>query len=82
MEEIHIIIIISAMIFAPLVKILWFISATIIGFAFLCVIPDIKIFSTQGNKTLTIYLIHFFPIYFLQEMGLRTNNLFYLIGRY
>lgn len=69
-----------ALIAAPFVKILWFILATIIGFAFLCVIPDTKILSSQGNKTLTIYLFHFFPIYFLQEIGFRTNNLFYLIG--
>lgn len=68
-----------ALIFAPFVKILWMLSATIIGFAFLCVIPDSKLFSSQGNKTLTIYLFHFFPIYLLQEMGFRTNNPFYLI---
>ncbi len=69
-----------AMIYAPLVKSLWLLSATIIGLAFLCVIPDTKIFSLQGNKTLTIYLFHFFPIYFLQEVGFRTNNLLILIG--
>ena len=68
------------LVLAPFVKIMWFILAVIIGTAFLSVIPDIKILSSQGSKTLTIYLFHMFPIIFMEKMGVHIDNLFVLIA--
>ena len=67
------------LILAPFVKILWLLLACIIGTAFLCVIPDVKILSSQGSKTLTVYLFHIYPICLMEKMGVHIDNLFILI---
>lgn len=67
------------LILAPFVKIMWLLLAAIIGIAFLCLIPDIKILSSQGSKTLTVYLLHSYPILMMARMGVRIDNIFYLI---
>jgi fucose 4-O-acetylase-like acetyltransferase len=60
---------------APFVKIGWFLLAVFIGTAFLCVIPDTKLLSSQGDKTLTVYLFHMFPIVFMEKMGVHIDHI-------
>jgi hypothetical protein len=68
-----------SLILAPFVKLLWFLLAGIMGIAFLCIIPDVKILSSQGSKSLTVYLFHIYPISIMQKMGVHIDNIFYLI---
>lgn len=63
---------------APLVKLLWLLVAGIIGLAFLCIIPDFKLFSSQGSKTLTVYLFHIYPICIIEKMGVHIDNIVYV----
>ena len=41
----------------------------------LSLIPDSKILSSQGDKTLTVYLFHMFPIVFMEKMGVHIDHI-------
>lgn len=64
---------------APFVKLLWLVFVCIIGFAVLRLIPDNKILSSQGTKTLTVYLFHIYPISIMEKMGVHIDGVFYII---
>ena len=64
---------------APFVKIGWFLLALFIGTVCLCLIPDSKILSSQGDKTLTVYLFHV-PYRFLGKDGCSYRSYFNING--
>lgn len=68
---------------APFVRLMWYVWSTLATVSVLSVIriiPENKLFSAQGSKTLTIYLYHFFPIYFVDSVvGYSTSNIVILM---
>lgn len=69
----------TSLVVAPIVKVIWLVLTSILCLMIMIIVPDLAILSKEGAKTLTVYLFHFFPIYFLQKVGFHSDNLFLLI---
>lgn len=63
----------------PFVKLVWLICVSILSILFMAIVPDISLLAKEGKKTLTVYLFHYFPIYFLYRVGFQTNNFLLII---
>lgn len=69
----------SSLFLAPFIKLGWYLLVLTVSMCVLCLIPDKKCLSVCGNKTLTIYLFHYYPILILEKLAFRTDNLFLLL---
>ena len=63
----------------PFLKLLWFVSVSTVSALFVAIVPDVPLLASEGRKTLTIYLFHYFPVYFLFRMGFQTNSLLLIV---
>ena len=63
---------------APFVKLCWYFAAVVLSSCFLNLIPDKEILSKHGPKTLTVYVLHYFPIWALRNLGFRSESLLLL----
>lgn len=68
-----------SMIIAPFVKIVWFFVSAILCVFFIALLPSNRNIASEGSKTLTIYLFHFFPIFLLQKSGFQTSSIVLLL---
>ena len=70
------------LVYAPLVRFIWYLWATVALVSLFRVInlaPNITLLSAQGAKTLTVYLYHYFPIYIMDKaVHFSTRNLIIL----
>lgn len=68
-----------ALVFSPIVKLCWYIFAIAGSVCILNLIPDHPSLAKYGNRTLTVYLLHFFPIWFLQKASFISDSLLLLM---
>ena len=57
----------------------YYVFASFLSIIVLTLIPDCRFLAEIGNKTMTIYLFHFFPIWILTLLGVKTSNVILLI---
>ena len=69
----------GSLFYAPFVKLGWFLMVLIVSVCVLRLIPDHKYLSVCGSKTLTVYLLHYYPIWILEKLAFRTDNLLLLL---
>lgn len=66
---------------APIYRIGWYMIVSFGAVVFLNLIPSKHWMSSFGGKTLTVYLLHFFPIWVLQKyVGFKTGNMIVLLS--
>lgn len=63
---------------APFIKLCWYFVAVVLSSCFMNLIPDKEILSKHGSKTLTVYVLHYFPIWALRNSGFRSESLLQL----
>ena len=66
------------MTYSPLLKLCWYFYTIIGSVCILNIMPDKFSIAKYGSRTLTVYLLHFFPIWFLQKMSFRSDSLLLL----
>lgn len=66
------------LVLSPVIKLCWYFIAVIVSVCFLNLFSDREQFSKHGSKTLTVYLLHYFPIWILRNLGYRTESLLLL----
>lgn len=66
------------LVLSPFIKLCWYFIAVVLSACFLNLIGDREQFSKHGSKTLTVYLLHYFPIWLLRHLGYRTESLLLL----
>ena len=66
------------LVLAPVVKLCWYFIAFVVSACFLNLFLDKEQFAKHGSKTLTVYLLHYFPIWILRNWGCRTDSLLLL----
>ncbi len=64
---------------APLFRLGYYVFASFLSVVVLVLIPDRSFLAKIGTKTMTIYLFHFFPIWGLKLLGVRTDSIILLV---
>ena len=54
---------------------IWYMMVFIVSICILNLIPDTVGLARNGGNTLPVYLLHFFPIWILQRIGIRSDSL-------
>ena len=68
----------EALALSPLVKLCWYLYTVIGSVCILNLMPDKPYLAKYGSRTLTAYLLHFFPIWILQKMSFQSDSLLLL----
>lgn len=62
-----------------IVRFAWFVSVLIASICILNLIPPKGILSKYGGCTLTVYLLHVFPIWILRKIGFKSDSILILL---